>query len=144
MMSSSLDLILDSQDREKEKRNEQDSEDLIRDTTERGGTQEEEEEEELSAQEVVKRLKVKEGIDEAQISMFPFFLFQTFWLNEKFSPCLLSHQSDVIECLSEQIQQIENNLNRAGKNDFRIPLHKMEVARIRFMMAAYLRIRKGD
>ena len=41
----------------------------------------------------------------------------------------------------EQLAQLENNLVQVSKTDFRVPLHKMEVARIRFLMTSYLRLR---
>jgi GINS complex subunit 4 len=104
-----------------------DSEDLLAsandDATTNGvNVEEEEEEEELTPAEVVQRMK-------------------TAWTNEKFSPRLLPAQTELLSCLLEQLSQMEANLAQVGKADFRIPLHKMEVARIRFLMTSYLRLR---
>ena len=58
-------------------------------------------------------------------------LLQNAWLNEKFCPRLLPPATEVLDCLTEQLAQLENNLVQVSKTDFRVPLHKMEVARIR-------------
>jgi len=63
------------------------------------------------------------------------------WLNEKFCPELLPHNSDYVDCMMEQIGQMENNLNNVKKNDFRSEVHSMELARIRYVIASYLRRR---
>ncbi len=83
---------------------------------------EEEEEEELSAAEVIDRMSRA-------------------WINEKFSPVLLPHQTQVVECLLDQIRQMEASLKEVGASDFRVPLHRLELARVRFLVASYLRIR---
>ncbi len=99
----------------------------------------EEEEEELTVGEVVQRL-------------------QTAWINEKFAPALLPHQTQVVECLIDQVsdswdalrhsmnptsllqtRQMEINLSSVSKTDFRVPLHRQELARVRYLLAAYLR-----
>ena len=59
------------------------------------------------------------------------YISQNAWLNEKFSPRLLPPATEVLNCLMEQLAQLENNLVQVSKTDFRVPLHKMEVARIR-------------
>lgn len=66
---------------------------------------------------------------------------QEVWLNEKFSPELLQHQSDLVDCMLDQIQQMEENLRKLKKNDFRVVIHRMELDRIRYMITDYLRIR---
>jgi Uncharacterized conserved protein len=66
---------------------------------------------------------------------------QEVWLNEKFSPELLQHQSDLVDCMLDQIQQMEENLRKLKKNDFRVVIHRMELDRIRYIVADYLRIR---
>ena len=43
--------------------------------------------------------------------------------------------------MMEQMKQMEKNLSQVAKTDFRVPLHKMELARIRFVVASYLRTR---
>jgi hypothetical protein len=37
------------------------------------------------------------------------------WLNEKFSPELLPHQLELVECMLEQISHMEDNLKRLVK-----------------------------
>lgn len=66
---------------------------------------------------------------------------QEVWLNEKFSPELLQHQSDLVDCMLDQIQQMEENLRKLKKNDFRVVIHRMELDRIRYIITDYLRIR---
>jgi GINS complex subunit 4 len=66
---------------------------------------------------------------------------QEVWLNEKFSPELLQHQSDLVDCILDQIQQMEENLHKLKKNDFRVVIHRMELDRIRYIVTDYLRIR---
>jgi GINS complex subunit 4 len=63
------------------------------------------------------------------------------WLNEKFGPELLQHQSDLVDCMLDQIQQMEENLRKLKKNDFRVVIHRMELDRIRYIVTDYLRIR---
>eukprot|EP00095_Tigriopus_kingsejongensis_P008649 maker-scaffold426_size175065-snap-gene-0.38 protein:Tk08649 transcript:maker-scaffold426_size175065-snap-gene-0.38-mRNA-1 annotation:"dna replication complex gins protein sld5-like" len=66
---------------------------------------------------------------------------QSAWINEKFAPELLPPQTQVLECMLEQMDIIRSNLAEVGPTDFRVPLHRMEMQRIRFLMAAYLRLR---
>ncbi|XP_070541185.1 DNA replication complex GINS protein SLD5-like [Ptychodera flava] len=63
------------------------------------------------------------------------------WLNEKFAPDLLESKSELVECMLEQIQQMEENLQRCKKGDFRIIIHRMEIDRIKYIISSYLRIR---
>lgn len=63
------------------------------------------------------------------------------WLNEKFSPEILPHRNEMVECMLEQINQMEENLNKLKKGDFRVIVHQMELDRIRFIITSYLRIR---
>lgn len=63
------------------------------------------------------------------------------WLNEKFCPDLLPSQADYVDCMMEQIQQMEDNLNKLKKTDFRVEVHHMELARIRYIITSYLRTR---
>ena len=48
-------------------------------------------------------------------------------LNEKFSPELLEHKADIVECMMEQLQQMEENIQKARKSDFKVSLHRLEV-----------------
>lgn len=63
------------------------------------------------------------------------------WLNEKFAPEILPHRSDDVECMLQQIFQMEENTKKLEKSDIRLAVHKMEIDRIRFVVASYLRIR---
>ncbi|XP_071455679.1 DNA replication complex GINS protein SLD5 [Hetaerina americana] len=63
------------------------------------------------------------------------------WLNEKFSPEILPHRSELVDCMLEQINQMEENVNKLKKNDFRVVVHRMELDRIRYIVTSYLRNR---
>lgn len=63
------------------------------------------------------------------------------WVNEKFSPELLYHKSEIIDCIVEQIEQTEASVNRAPKGDFVSSIYKFELERIRFVLCSYLRTR---
>merc|ERR1719192_2048750 len=41
----------------------------------------------------------------------------------------------------EQITEMEENIQRARKNDFKVHIHRMEIDRIRYILSSYLRIR---
>lgn len=62
-------------------------------------------------------------------------------MNEKFAPELLDYQHDIVQCVLEQIKQMERNLKKTKKIDFRATIHNMELDRIRFMLSSYLRNR---
>lgn len=63
------------------------------------------------------------------------------WLNEKFSPEILPHQTDYIDCLLEQVNEMEDNLAKLSKTDPKVDLHKLELERIKFVITSYLRTR---
>lgn len=63
------------------------------------------------------------------------------WLNEKFSPELLPHHTDYVDCLLEQIKGMEGNLSKLSKTDPKVDLHKLELERIKFLITSYLRTR---
>eukprot|EP00092_Neocalanus_flemingeri_P008998 GFUD01009682.1.p1 GENE.GFUD01009682.1~~GFUD01009682.1.p1 ORF type:complete len:220 (+),score=67.38 GFUD01009682.1:37-696(+) len=63
------------------------------------------------------------------------------WLNEKHSPELLESKMEIVECMMEQVKTMEENLSRLKKEDMRIPVHRMELQRIKFMVNSYLRLR---
>ena len=85
-------------------------------------TTQDETEVELTAQEVIQRL-------------------QQAWMNELFAPELLQPQIEVVDCLLDQIKSTEENLAQLDRGHFGIPIHKMELQRVRFMIASYLRLR---
>lgn len=63
------------------------------------------------------------------------------WLNEKFAPEILPHQSDLVDCMLQQISHMEENVKRLNKGDIRIMIHRMELDRIKFVISSYLRTR---
>ncbi|TEA24880.1 hypothetical protein DBR06_SOUSAS18810035, partial [Sousa chinensis] len=63
------------------------------------------------------------------------------WMNEKFAPELLENKSEIVECVMEQLQHMEENLRRAKKGDLKVSIHQMEMERIRFVLSSYLRCR---
>lgn len=63
------------------------------------------------------------------------------WMNETFAPEILPHQSDLVDCMLQQIAHMEENVKRLDKNDLRALVHRMELDRIRYVISSYLRIR---
>ncbi|KAK7866065.1 hypothetical protein R5R35_013564 [Gryllus longicercus] len=63
------------------------------------------------------------------------------WLNEKFSPELLPHQTDIVDCMFEQISGMEENLEKVDQSDIRVEIHRMELDRIRYVLSSFLRTR---
>nr|KAF7397068.1 hypothetical protein H0235_016605 [Vespula pensylvanica] len=63
------------------------------------------------------------------------------WLNEKFSPEILPHKFDLVDCMLQQISHMEENMKRLERDDLRLVVHRMELDRIRFLISSYLRIR---
>lgn len=49
------------------------------------------------------------------------------WLNEKFSPELLPNKSEIVDCVLEQLHEMQQNIDRSKKSDFKLGIHKMEV-----------------
>ncbi|KAI0235051.1 DNA replication complex GINS protein SLD5 [Lamellibrachia satsuma] len=48
---------------------------------------------------------------------------------------------DIVECMMEQLEQMEENISRARTGDFKVSIHRMEIDRIRYVLSTYLRIR---
>ncbi|XP_069140263.1 DNA replication complex GINS protein SLD5-like [Argopecten irradians] len=63
------------------------------------------------------------------------------WRNEKFSPDLLEAKMDLVECMLEQLVEMEENIKRAKRTDVRVSIHRMEIDRIRYIISSYLRCR---
>lgn len=63
------------------------------------------------------------------------------WMNEKFAPEILPHQSDLVDCMLQQIAHMEENIKRLDKSDLRALVHRMELDRIRYVISSYLRTR---
>ncbi|XP_075412736.1 DNA replication complex GINS protein SLD5 isoform X1 [Tenrec ecaudatus] len=65
------------------------------------------------------------------------------WMNEKFAPELLESKSEIVECVIEQLDHMEENLKKANKGDLKVSIHRMEMERIRYVLSSYLRCRLG-
>ncbi|XP_062912860.1 DNA replication complex GINS protein SLD5 [Mobula hypostoma] len=86
----------------------------------------------------------EEEVDEEEEILTPAELIRKLeeaWLNEKFSPDLLECKSEIVECVMEQLNHMEKNLQRAKKGDLKITIHRMEMERIRYVLSSYLRSR---
>ena len=57
------------------------------------------------------------------------------------SPELLPYQGEMLELMLGQIAHMEENMKDLDKNDFRYVVHQMELERIRYIVASYLRSR---
>lgn len=68
-------------------------------------------------------------------------ILQNTWLNEKFAPELLPHQSDMLDLMLGQIEHMEENISQLDKNDFRYIAHRIELERIKYIVTSYLRCR---
>lgn len=66
---------------------------------------------------------------------------QRAWINEKFAPDLLPFEDALVEMVMIQLVHMEENLASADKNNLLYIVHRMEVERIRFVVASYLRCR---
>ncbi|XP_075412741.1 DNA replication complex GINS protein SLD5 isoform X2 [Tenrec ecaudatus] len=64
-------------------------------------------------------------------------------MNEKFAPELLESKSEIVECVIEQLDHMEENLKKANKGDLKVSIHRMEMERIRYVLSSYLRCRLG-
>lgn len=63
------------------------------------------------------------------------------WLNEKFSPELLKHKGEIVECMYEQIHGMEENLEKVPPGDLRVEICRLELDRMRYILGSYLRTR---
>ncbi|KAL0132844.1 hypothetical protein PUN28_000504 [Cardiocondyla obscurior] len=63
------------------------------------------------------------------------------WMNERFAPEILSHHSELVDCMLQQIAHMEENVKRLDKSDLRALVHRMELDRIKYMISSYLRAR---
>ncbi|XP_053434347.1 DNA replication complex GINS protein SLD5 isoform X1 [Nycticebus coucang] len=63
------------------------------------------------------------------------------WMNEKFAPELLESKPEIVECVVEQLEHMEENLRRVKKEDLKISIHRMELERLRYVLSSYLRCR---
>ncbi|CAF1085902.1 unnamed protein product, partial [Didymodactylos carnosus] len=65
------------------------------------------------------------------------------WLNEKYSPVLLSHETELIMATFELLDDIEKRLksNDTNKLTFRWLMHQTEYNRLYYILCSYIRIR---
>lgn len=49
------------------------------------------------------------------------------WMNEKFAPELLESKADLVECMLDQIKEMEGNLKKVKQGDVVASLHKLEI-----------------
>lgn len=68
-------------------------------------------------------------------------ILQNTWLNEKFAPELLPHQTDMLDLMLGQLEHMEENIAELDKNDFRYIAHRIELERIKYIVTNYLRCR---
>uniref|UniRef100_W8C8F8 DNA replication complex GINS protein SLD5 n=1 Tax=Ceratitis capitata TaxID=7213 RepID=W8C8F8_CERCA len=68
-------------------------------------------------------------------------IVETAWQNELCAPEILQHQADMLELMLGQVAHMEENMKDLDKNDFRFIVHQMELERIRYVIASYLRCR---
>lgn len=48
------------------------------------------------------------------------------WMNEKFAPELLESKAEIVQCVMDQLEHVEENLRRAKKGDLKVSIHRME------------------
>lgn len=63
------------------------------------------------------------------------------WVNEKKSPTLLDAKPEVVECVLDQIKEMQNNIEQQNDASLKISIHQLEVERIRFVLTSYIRCR---
>lgn len=64
------------------------------------------------------------------------------WTNELLSPALLPHQFELVDCMVEQVEEMNKNISRLSegeKKELRCAVHKMELLRISYIINSYLR-----
>ncbi|XP_012278801.1 DNA replication complex GINS protein SLD5 [Orussus abietinus] len=86
-------------------------------------------------------LRFDDSGDETLTSQEALREMEAAWLNEKFAPEILPHQSDLVDCMLQQISHMEENIKKLDKSDLRVIIHRMELDRIRYLVCNYLRIR---
>lgn len=70
-----------------------------------------------------------------------FGVLEKAWVNERLSPELLPHSAEMLDLMLGQIAHMENNLNELDKKDLRVLIHSLELGRMRFLVANYLKCR---
>lgn len=63
-------------------------------------------------------------------------------MNEKMCPELLEHRMEFVDVMLEQLKELETMISQASvKADLRVTAHLMEMDRIKYVVADYLRCR---
>ncbi|XP_062565517.1 DNA replication complex GINS protein SLD5 [Armigeres subalbatus] len=86
----------------------------------------------------------EENEDEDEIAMTSQQLLENLqraWMNEKFAVQLLPYEEAIVEMVMSQLVHMEENLATTNKNDMLYIAHRMEVERIRYIVASYHRCR---
>ncbi|XP_031847309.1 DNA replication complex GINS protein SLD5 isoform X1 [Nomia melanderi] len=91
--------------------------------------------------EVIESVTEDEPEDDDLTAQTVLLAMEEAWLNEKFAPEILPHQSDLVDCMFQQITHMEDNMKRLEKGDLRLMVHRMELDRIKFVVSSYLRAR---
>lgn len=63
------------------------------------------------------------------------------WCNEQLAPELLHYKSYIVECVMEQVKEMEKNLSHVRSDSFVAGIHKLELERIKYVLCSYLRTR---
>ncbi|XP_055642049.1 DNA replication complex GINS protein SLD5 [Toxorhynchites rutilus septentrionalis] len=63
------------------------------------------------------------------------------WMNEKFALQILPYEEAIVDMVMSQLVYMEENLATTNKNDLLYIAHRMEVERIRYVLASYHRCR---
>ncbi|XP_053696175.1 DNA replication complex GINS protein SLD5 [Sabethes cyaneus] len=66
---------------------------------------------------------------------------QQAWLNEKFAVQILPYKEAIVDMVMSQLVYMEENLANTNKNEMLYITHRMEVERIRYVLASYHRCR---
>ncbi|XP_055550640.1 DNA replication complex GINS protein SLD5 [Wyeomyia smithii] len=66
---------------------------------------------------------------------------QRAWLNEKFAAQILPYEEAIVDMVMSQLVYMEENLASTNKNEMLYITHRMEVERIRYVLASYHRCR---
>lgn len=66
---------------------------------------------------------------------------QLAWLNEKFAVQVLPYEEAIVDMVMSQLVYMEENLANTNKNEMLYIAHRMEVERIRYVLASYHRCR---
>ncbi|XP_058451989.1 DNA replication complex GINS protein SLD5 [Malaya genurostris] len=66
---------------------------------------------------------------------------QRAWINEKFAVQILPYEDAIVDMVMSQLVYMEENLANTNKNEMLYIAHRMEVERIRYVLASYHRCR---